>query len=67
MALTNDTPSSGGTGTPAGANQWDENAITAIVRKVLDEELRDRVNGVVDARIESETERRRWRREQGAF
>lgn len=45
----------------------DEAAVIAIVRKVLDEELRDRVNTVVDARIQSETERRHWRRDQGAF
>lgn len=59
-----------GAATAAGsesAPQWGEEAVTAIVRKVLDEELRDRVNTVVDARIESETERRRWRLDQGAF
>lgn len=46
---------------------WTEASIAAVVRSVLDTELRDRVNGVVDARLTSESERRRWRHDRGVF
>lgn len=46
---------------------WTAESIAHVVRGVLDAELRDRINGVVDARLASETERRRWRNDRGVF